>query len=265
MSSIAVVAALSSELTVLHKKTNSALKREIEGIRLFLGEADGHEVILIQSGVGSRKAERATSLLLENYSPDLIISSGYCGGLQPHLRVSELVIPQEIYEIGLVNKREKEKVEVVRLALKVEDNLISFARQLAKEVGIRFHGGNLLTSAKVVSEPKSKKVLGQEYPLSAVDMETAAVGKVVLRSGLPFLSIRSILDPLNMKIDLPWELFVDQSGEIKVNFKNILLLKKPWVIWRFMRINRNMRRASTALGLFIYHLLLKWERFAQSL
>jgi len=250
---------------VLRKKINSALKREIEGFRLFLGEAGRQEVILIQSGVGSKKAERATSLLLENYSPDLIISSGYCGGLQPHQRVAELVIPQEIYEIGLVNKREKEKVEVVRLALKVEDNLISFARQLAKEMGLRFHGGNLLTSAKVVSNPPSKKVLGQEYPLSAVDMETAAVGRVALKSGLPFLSIRSVLDPLNMRIDLPWELFVDQSGEVKANFKNILLLKKPWVIWRFMRINRNMRRASTTLGLFIYHLMLKWERIGSAI
>ena len=262
LSSIAVVAALSSELTALHKMTNSALNREIEGIKLFLGEADGREVILIQSGVGSRRAERATCLLLENYSPSLILSVGYCGGLQPYLRVAQLVIPPEIYEGGLEKKRGKEPVGDVRLALKVDDSLISFAQQLAKEVGLSFHCGNLLTSAKVVSEPMSKKALGQKYPLIAVDMETAAVGRVAARKGLPFLSIRSLLDPLDMEIDLPWELFIDESGEVKVTFKTKFLLKKPWVVWRLMMINRNMRRASTTLGMFIYHLMLNWGRFA---
>lgn len=263
MSSIAVIAALSSELKVLQQKTNSALKRMIEGVKLFLGEAGGREVILIQSGVGSKRAARATSWLLENYSLDLIISAGYCGALQPHLSEAELVIPQQIYEGNL--EKEGEPGYALRLAIKVEDNLISFARQLAEEMGFSFHGGNLLTSAKVVSEPTSKRMLGQAYPLMAVDMETATVGRLAVRSGLPFVSIRSVLDPVELNIDLPWDRFVDQSGEMKVTFKNIILLGKPWVIWRFMMIHRNMRRASTTLGLFIYYLMLNWERFAQSL
>ena len=264
MSFIAVVVALSSELTVLRRKTNSALERETEGIRFFLGEAGSQEVILIQSGIGSKQAERATFLLLENYSPDFIISAGYCGGLQGHLGVAELVIPQEIYEGGLKEKREGKPGGAVRLAIRIEDNLISFARQLAEEVGLRFHSGKLLTSAKVVSEPASKRVLGQEYPLLAVDMETAAVGRLAARSGIPFLSIRSVLDPLDLRINLQWERFMDQRGKVKVTFKTIFLLGKPRVVWRFMMINRNMRRASATMGLFIYHLILNWDRFAQS-
>ncbi|TKJ32276.1 5'-methylthioadenosine/S-adenosylhomocysteine nucleosidase [bacterium (candidate division B38) B3_B38] len=264
MSSIAVIVALSSELMLLWQKTNSAPKREIEGVRFFLGEAGGQEVILIQSGVGSKRAERATSLLLENYSTDLIISAGYAGALQPHLRAAELVIPQEIYERYLEKKKEGEPAGALKLAIKVDDNLIRFARQLAEEARLRFHSGNLITSAKVISQPASKRLLGQEYSLVAVDMETAAVGRVAERNGIPFLSIRSVLDPIDLKIDLPWEQFIDKRGEVKFGFKSVFLLKKPWMAWRFMMIKRNMRQASNTLGMFIYHLILNWGRFAQS-
>ena len=264
MSSIAVIVAMSSELTVLRKKTNSTLKREIEGVRFFLGKAGGQQVILVQSGVGSRKAERATSLLLESYSPDLIISAGYTGALKPHLGVAELVIAQDIYEKDLEDKEGNEPGQTIRLSVRIEDNIVSFTRQLAEEVGLRYHGGHLMTSAKVFPDPASKRLLGQEHSLVAVDMETAAVGRVAENCGIPFLSIRSVLDPLDLKIDLPWEHFIDRGGEVKFGYKVVYLLKQPWVVWRFMRIYRNMGLASVALGMFIYHLILNWDRFAQS-
>lgn len=264
MSSIAVIAAMSSELTVLRKKTNSILKREIEGSRFFLGGAGGQQVILVQSGVGYRKAERATSLLLESYSPDLIISAGYTGALQPHLGAAEIVIAQEVYQADLEKKEGNEPGQTIRLSVRIEDNIVSLARQLAKETGFRYHGGSLMTSAKVVPDPASKRLLGQEHSLVAVDMETAAVGRVAENSGIPFLSIRSVLDPLDLKINLPWEHFIDKRGEVKFGYKVVYILEKPWVAWRFMRIYRNMRLASAALGIFIYHLMLNWDRFAQS-
>jgi len=264
LSSIAVIAAMSSELTVLRKKTNSALKREKKGVRFFLGKADGQQVILVQSGVGYRKAERATSLLLESYSPDLIISAGYTGALQPHLGAAELVIAQNIYEKNLKDKDGNEPGQTIRLSVRVEDNIVSLARQLAEEIGLRYHDGHLMTSAKVVSDPASKKLLEQEHSLVAVDMETAAVGRVAEKRGIPFLSIRSVLDPLDLRIDLPWEHFIDRGGEVKFGYKVLYLLKKPWVIWRFMRIYRNMGLASAALGMFIYHLIINWDSFAQS-
>ncbi len=263
MSSIAIIAAISSELTVLRKRTHSILKREIEGVRFFLGEAGGLQVILVQSGVGSRKAERAVSLLLESYSPKLIISAGYAGALQSHLRAAELVIAQEIYEGDWEKKKGNKPDQDIRLSIRIEDNIVSFARQLAEETGFRYHSGSLITSSKVVPEPVSKRLLGQEHSMVAVDMETAAVGKMADRSGIPFLSIRSVLDPLDLRIDLPWEQFIDKRGEVKFGFKVVSFLKQPWVIWRFMRIYRNMKLASDTLGMFISHLILNWDRLAQ--
>ncbi len=264
MSSIAVIVALSSELAVLRKRTNSIIKREIGEVRFFLGKAGGQQVMLVQSGVGYRKAQRATSLLLESYSPELIVSAGYTGALQPHLGAAELVIAPEIYERDLQEKKGNEQVEAIRLSVRIEDSIVSFARQLAEEMGLRYHDGNLMTSAKVVSDPASKGLLGQEHPLVAVDMETAAVGRMAEKSGIPFLSIRSVLDPLDLKIDLPWEQFIDRRRQVKFGYKVVYFLKQPWVVWQFMRIYRNMRQASAALGKYIYHLILNWDRFARS-
>ncbi|ODB57735.1 hypothetical protein A7311_14020 [Paenibacillus polymyxa] len=43
------------------------------------------EVILLQSGIGKANAASTTALLIERFSPELVINTGSAGGLDPAL------------------------------------------------------------------------------------------------------------------------------------------------------------------------------------
>lgn len=77
--SIAIIGAMEEEI--------ADLKAQIEGIKMtqiangifYTGQLEGKEVILLQSGIGKANAASTTALLIERFSPELVINTGFCG------------------------------------------------------------------------------------------------------------------------------------------------------------------------------------------
>lgn len=136
---------------------------------------------LLKTGVGPKNAAAALEGVRE--LPRMIVSSGFCGALQPGVASGDIVL------------------EVAGLPLEVPQA----ARRLSAERGIPVHFGRLHHSDTVLATPEQKAAAAQEHRAVAVDMESFAIRQWADRKGVPFLAVRVVLDAVNESLpaDIP--------------------------------------------------------------
>ena len=64
------------------------------------GELAGKLVAVVLSGPGKAAARRGAELLLAGHRPRWLISAGFAGGLDPALARNDLVLPDEVIDLG---------------------------------------------------------------------------------------------------------------------------------------------------------------------
>lgn len=145
-------------------------------------------VVIVESGIGAEKAAAATGALLQVFRPARVISAGFSGALTKSLKRNCVVWPKII-----IDRKSGETLDLWQKLIVGESSEKS-SEKSSDPFNCRFVVGTLLTAEKVVESPAEKKRLAERFGASLVDMEGFAVGKVCERHGVPFLSIRVILD-----------------------------------------------------------------------
>ncbi len=89
---ILVQGAFDRELRVLFEKTPLGLKSEIHGYMFYMTEFAGQKLIISKTEVGMINTAIATTIALERFNPDLVISQGSCGGHTHHIHRGDMLI-----------------------------------------------------------------------------------------------------------------------------------------------------------------------------
>ena len=84
---IAIIGAMEEEVELLREEIGSAKTTVIAGCEFIEGEIGGRDVVLVKSGIGKVNAAVATTLLLDNFKPDVVLNTGSAGGFQEALEV----------------------------------------------------------------------------------------------------------------------------------------------------------------------------------
>ena len=142
-----------------------------DGRKFHTGRLRKFRVAVVESGVGQEKAGRATEVLIDTFRPKRLISAGYSGALSSDLKRFAIRIPSAV-----IRESDGKRIELQPEA----DDAV-----------------NLLTTDFVVATPKRKKSLGEQHRAALVDMETFAIAECCEEHGVPFLSVRIVLDTVN--------------------------------------------------------------------
>ncbi|HUG36364.1 MAG TPA: hypothetical protein VML54_05405 [Candidatus Limnocylindrales bacterium] len=159
--------------------------------------------------------------------PDaLVVSAGVCGGLDPRLRVGDLVVPDCVLGPG------GERFDL--------EDAPARATILAASAG---HGGCLATSPEMAATAEAKAALRTRTGAVAVDMESAAILGAARAAAWPALVVRGVSDGAGES--LPPELLrlVGADGRVDVRSAMALALTRPGVIGRALGLGRSTRRA----------------------
>jgi len=188
--------------------------------------------IIILSGSGSENACIAAQTLIDQGAAQLI-SWGCAGALAPHLKAGDLIIPESI--------------------LTLDNKLIATHTQWSKQIvellenSIKHYTGALLESDSVVALAHDKNELYQTTHALAVDMESGAVARIAQQAQLPFIALRSIVDPANL--DLPQSInhAMTESGLVSIPKLLLYLCAHPNEIPRLIKLGLNFNAASKTL------------------
>ncbi|MBC8247131.1 MAG: hypothetical protein H8E81_06065 [Deltaproteobacteria bacterium] len=224
-----------------HRSDNQKIK--------IISTHSGIQFLCVRSGIGAENAAVAAGWLVDHGVTTLAVL-GVSGGLDPKLRIGDLVIPEVVVQAGWGGNRGKRIMDE-----SIADPLCSL---LMKE-GITVHRGILLTDANPALTPREKSALFIKYGAQAVDMESASVFRVAHDQNLPFLVIRSICDTATT--DIPIKLYRSLNSKGSLCWRRLLttVLLHPLLIPRIVCMGNDFFRALIALKT-AWQLLLRHHR-----
>jgi adenosylhomocysteine nucleosidase len=183
-------------------------------------------VLVLESGVGARASERALAWLPRR--PKLILSAGYCGALQEHLRVGDVVLAKEVVDT-------------------------SGGRWPATWPAAA-QGGRLLTAPTLAADPEQKRRLGRQHDAVAVDMETACVARWCAEHDVPFASVRVVSDDVHTALS-PRLVALLGGGRVSPGRVFANIVRRPRLVGELWRLARQTRLASARLAVALRELL----------
>jgi adenosylhomocysteine nucleosidase len=91
---VAIISAFPAELALLESKVADPRKQSINGVEFTTGTLRGKPVVLFLSGISMVNAAMNTQLALDRFKVTHIVFSGIAGGVNPDLKVGDVVVAQ---------------------------------------------------------------------------------------------------------------------------------------------------------------------------
>ncbi len=193
--------------------------------RRVAGSAFARQVHVTHSGAGPDAAARHIARVLAD-RPEFIIATGFAGGLDPALRVGEVVVA--------TNDSSPE---------------------------LRARAGNVASGAFAhadlpVESVTAKAALARATGAIAVDMESQPIAAACARAGVPLLVVRVISDPAGESLPVPFAEWFDLTRQRPRPVRLAAwLVRNPTRIAPFYRFVRGLGPARRSLADFLLRFL----------
>jgi adenosylhomocysteine nucleosidase len=198
-----------------------------------------HEFTVVESGMGFDNAARAVEALIQTKRPDLLISTGFCGGLAPELRAGDVVVAQQIV---IADGECFEEVPVQLSAI----GQTFVARQAVE--GKRVVGGVFVSARAITAKQGLVAMLPGHYSNTVVEMESGAIAIIAAENNIPLLAIRAVSDPVSEELGFSLDEFCDPDlRRIRLYKVLLTLLRKPWIVPQLVRLAISSHRAAEGL------------------
>ncbi|GAA5215976.1 5'-methylthioadenosine/S-adenosylhomocysteine nucleosidase [Corallincola platygyrae] len=215
---IGIIGAMDQEVTQLRAQltpTGDTIKDA--GVEFYPGELQGHEVILLKSGIGKVAAAISTTLLLERFAPDIVINIGSAGGFDPSLEVGDVVVSSEVryHDVDVTAfNYEPGQLPNQPAAFSPDEKLVAVAEQSLAAVGEAKSMKGLICSGDVfMADPTRVEQVRKLFPdMAACEMEAAAVAQVCHQFQVPFVVIRALSDIAGKFSHVSFEQFLDKAA-----------------------------------------------------
>ncbi len=202
---IAVIAGLARELRFL---------KNVHNVKTFQGYSKNALIA-------------ARTALSEN--PDVIISFGLAGSMNPQVKNGKIIIPQNIVDkFGNIKKVSKK-----------------YSNFFNKRISGKVFRQNLITVDKIEHNLNNKKYLNKN--ISFIDMESSYIQQEAIKKKIPFISMRVIFDDLNFSIPQFLKKCIDRNGNL-ILFKLIInIILSPKRILELIELSKKYKKASIVL------------------
>jgi adenosylhomocysteine nucleosidase len=169
----------------------------------------------------------------------MMVSSGFCGGISPELKVCDLVVATAVVVVS--------GTLVEEVPVKIPASCCDFvARQGAG--GGRVFGGLFASTPAIMQKSGLAALLPPGSGFQVVEMESAAVATVAMKNGIQFAGIRVVSDPFDEELDFSLDEFCDEQMRIRIPRVLLTIMRKPSIVPQLVRLARNSRIAGDSLG-----------------
>ena len=206
MTRLAIVGAMHEEIAALRPCLADVRTERRAGRDFHLGRLDGHDVILVRSGIGKVAAATTAAVLLDAFDARALLFTGVAGGLGERVRVGDIVVATALlqHDMNAAPLFPRWEVPLTGRARFDADaqwtaRLMQAGRTLAASgthaVAATLHQGLIVSGDRFVATHAESDALRALLPDAlAVEMEGAAVAQVCHDFGRPFAVVRTISD-----------------------------------------------------------------------
>jgi adenosylhomocysteine nucleosidase len=185
---------------------------------------NGHEVLLVANGVGWKRAAAAVDAAHHAFPAGAVISTGFCGALDPQLAIGDAVVATCV--VGPERRYPA----------------------LPIQTGSRASTGLVISMDHVVGTAREKRAL-HEKGGSVVEMEAAGVADRAQALGLNFFCARAVTDLATEDMANDFNAVLRPDG----HFDTIGIFRHLWKrpiarLPELIRLRQNCARAAKSLG-----------------
>lgn len=182
------------------------------------------DVVVVVCGVGKVNAAMCATVMIERFSPDVIVNSGVAGAVSPLVKVGDIVVATKSVEHDMNTS-----------ALGYRQGEVSFpdgevmyfecdkkASRLLEEVcrkipDTKVESGVIASGDIFISALKQRLRINSVFSALACEMEGAAIGHVCFCCKTPYAIIRAISDDLSENEGVDFVKFCDMASKKTVS------------------------------------------------
>jgi adenosylhomocysteine nucleosidase len=236
---IGIITAMPEEFRAVAKSLGAVTRTRLGVFRAGRFSSASHEYLLVESGMGFGNATGAAEILIRDWQPDFLISTGYCGGLEPALQSGDVVVAKIVIIAG---KDGFDEIPV--LISSISQTFV--ARQVIE--GQRVVGGTFVSTPAITTKCRLTGMLSGNYPYPVVEMESGAIAIIAAESNVPFLAIRAVCDTASEELEFSLGEFCSADLRRILPYKVFLsALFKPRIIPQLVRLAISSRKAAEGI------------------
>jgi nucleoside phosphorylase len=195
-----------------------ALKEEAAPFRKIVAGKSGISILIV--GIGRENAEKTVRKFLAESSPELVLTCGFAGGLNPDLKLGEVV-----FEIG--NRKSE-----------IGNQLLAAGAKPAK----------FFCADRIATTVAEKKKLRAETGADVVEMESAAIQAVCAERGIPCATVRVISDTADEDLPLDFNALAKPDKSLDFGKLFLAIAKSPGKIGALIQLQKKTSFAAKQLA-----------------
>jgi adenosylhomocysteine nucleosidase len=200
---------------------------------------NGKAALLVANGPGPKLAGEAVEVAKGRERLTGIVSTGFCGALDPALKLSDILVATEIL-VG----------QAILPAAGIPAGLGQAGSKAGRRQNCLPHQGPLISTDHVASTASEKSELHQTGA-RAIEMEAAGVATKAQQVNLPFYCIRVVTDTAVESLPLDFNQMRDADGRFSRSKIIWAALRRPALFPKLLNFNKRCKNAAQALGDFI--------------
>jgi adenosylhomocysteine nucleosidase len=229
---LGIMGAMSEEVSALAASLAVPMTRTIAGRTFLSGTLFGQPSVIVESRWGKVAAATTATHLISTFQVEAVVFAGVAGGVDPDLRVGDIVIARDLYQHDLDASPLFPPMEIPRLgirAIRADEEMAEwlfvaaqrFVQSWLREdvaagareaFGIEVPNvvrGDVATGDRFFSSAAAVAELRGRLPsATCVEMEGAAVAQVCHEHGIPFGVVRTISDQADRSAAIDFSRFL---------------------------------------------------------
>jgi len=173
------------------------MDKELQQLQQVFKDSD---VRVEKCGIGKVNAALGAQRMINEFQPDIIISSGCAGGNGDEINVQDIVVSSELcyHDVycgaAIDDNTVYGQVQGLPARYQTDRELLRKAVSLQTE-DIKIHEGLIVTGDWFVdSKEKAREIIGHFPEAKAIDMESCAIAQTCYINKVKFISFRVISD-----------------------------------------------------------------------
>ncbi len=221
MTKLAIMGAMEEEIEPLLAYFDKVNVVEYANNKYYEVNYNGLDIVIAYSKIGKVFASLTASTMIEKFGCDILLFSGVAGGINPKLKIGDLIIADKLCQHDLditAFGHPHGYVPGGKVFVETSKELRDVAIKVAKENDLKVIEGIIATGDQFVHSTQRKEFIENTFNADALEMEGASVAVVCDALNVPFFILRAISDTADMDAGFDFDEFLKSSAKNSADY-----------------------------------------------
>lgn len=221
MTKLAIMGAMEEEIEPLLAHFKDVNTVEFANNKYYEVNYYGLDIVIAYSKIGKVFASLTAATMIEKFGCDTLLFSGVAGGINPELKIGDLIIADKLCQHDLditAFGHPHGFVPGGSVYVETSKELREVAKKVAKQNNLKVLEGTIATGDQFVHSNEKKEFIETTFKADALEMEGASVAVVCDALNVPCFILRAISDTADMDAGFDFDEFLKSSAVESANY-----------------------------------------------